>query len=56
MKLLLDLAASQQWKLAYMDIQNAFLNGDLYEEVYMALPLEYEPRGELSTYGGKLVF
>ncbi|PNX58175.1 ZF-HD homeobox-like protein [Trifolium pratense] len=41
-RVLLSLAASRQWKLAQQDINNAFLNGDLFEEIYMDLPLGYQ--------------
>lgn len=44
-KILLDLAASKQWQLVQLDVNNAFLNGDLHEEVYMDLPLGYFRQG-----------
>lgn len=40
-KKLLSLAATQNWFLSQLDISNAFLNGDLYVEVYMEIPLGY---------------
>ena len=37
-RVLLSLAANQDWPLHQLDIKNAFLNGDLEEEVYMEIP------------------
>ena len=42
-KLLLSLAAAKGWSLTQMDVSNAFLHGDLDEEIYMSLPQGYTP-------------
>lgn len=47
-KLLLKVAASKKWFLHQLDISNAFLNGELDEEIYMKLPEGYaERKGDL---------
>ena len=45
-KVLLALAVSQNWSLVQMDVNNAFLNGDLFEKVYMDFPLGYHSQRE----------
>ena len=40
---LLSLAVAQGWSLHQMDIHNAFLHGDLHEDIYMKLPPGFCP-------------
>ena len=42
---LITVAAVRCWPLYQMDMKNAFLNGDLHEEVYMQPPPDYPHSG-----------
>ena len=37
-RMVISIAASQGWPLHQMDVKNAFLHGDLKEDIYMVLP------------------
>ncbi|RVW17874.1 Retrovirus-related Pol polyprotein from transposon TNT 1-94 [Vitis vinifera] len=45
-RLLLSMASMCSWPLYQLDIKNAFLHGDLAEEVYMEQPLGFVAQGE----------
>lgn len=40
--LILTLALTHHWSLQQIDVNNAFVNGQLYEEVYMQQPPGFE--------------
>lgn len=52
-KVLFTLATSLDWPLVKLDVNNAFFHDDLFEEVYMDIPLGYE-HGVVSSKGEKL--
>ncbi|KAJ9565708.1 hypothetical protein OSB04_001674 [Centaurea solstitialis] len=45
-RLFISLAATYDWVLHQLDVKNAFLHGDLHEEVYMEQPPGFVSQGE----------
>ena len=45
-RLLLSMVAMSSWPLYQLDIKNAFLHGNLIEEVYMEQPPRFITQGE----------
>jgi Reverse transcriptase (RNA-dependent DNA polymerase) len=48
MRTLISMTVNGGWKLHQLDVKNAFLYGDLMEEVYMEIPLDF---GTTQTMG-----
>ncbi|XP_020418045.1 uncharacterized protein LOC109948747 [Prunus persica] len=47
---ILSLATAQNWSLHQLEVHNAFLHGDLHEEIYMSLPPGCQRQGENLVY------
>lgn len=41
-RLILSIAVSSSWRITHLDVNNAFLHGDLEEEIYMRQPIGFE--------------
>eukprot|EP00253_Pinus_taeda_P002827 PITA_02827 len=48
-RLALSIATARGWEVHHMDVKNAFLHGDLEEEIYMEQPSGYMQNSSLGT-------
>lgn len=53
---IISLAANLDWPLHQLDVKNAFLHGDLHENVYMAQPPGFESKGESVCHFKKSIY
>lgn len=44
-RLILSIVVSMSWSISHLDVNNAFLNGNLKEEIYMKQPIGFEQGG-----------